>query len=270
MPLCRCGCCCCPCRALPHGWYSIVVATLATIGWVFSLIQGSCNYAIVAGPIVQQLDPTFTSQQIPFLQFGLTEFQEPQLEVVDNGVADGTEIQGNYTINWRYGECQAYPEEQLVDTAWSAARAFAFLALVLGGGSTLFVWCSTCFVFSKVTWKWTGYGLLLATICQGLVYIWFSTQLCSWNTCTLSYGAKADMVAAILWGIAGWMILVRYPLPIKRELVAQQSDDDDFEQGVDKAPASDLEMVEPDVVIEQQSGSPSAEQLQYNDKAEIA
>jgi hypothetical protein len=118
------------------------------------------------------------------LQFGLTQFQEPKLILGDDTAASPTAA--NHTIAWGYGRCpQEYPEEQLVDTAWSAARAFAFLALVLGSGSTVVMWCSTCFVFSKVTWKWTGYGLLLATLCQAFVYVCFSTQLCIWNTCTL-------------------------------------------------------------------------------------
>jgi hypothetical protein len=241
------------------------LATLATIGWLCSLFQGSCDYAIVEGPIVQQLDPTFTSRQIPFLQFGLTQFQEPKL--ILGGDAAASPTAANYTIAWGYGRCQEYPEEQLVDTAWSAARAFAFLALVLGGGSTVFMWCSTCFVFSKVTWKWTGYGLLLATVCQSFVYVWFSTQLCSWNTCTLSYGAKADMGAAILWCIAGWMILARYPVPIKLELVAQNEDFEEEDRDIHKDPSSDLELVEPDVVIGQESGASTAEGLRYNDRA---
>lgn len=269
-----CRCCCC-CRVLPHGWYSVAIATLATAAWLASLFQGSCNYALVKGPIVQQLDPTFSAVQLPFLQFGLTEFQEPKLETIDDAAATATAATGNYTIAWWTGECQEYPEEQLVDTAWTAARTFSFLALVLGGGSTFFLWCSTCFVFSKVTWRWTGYGLLLATICNSLTFVWFATQLCDWNTCTLSYGAKSDIVAVVLWGISGWMIISKYPSPHKPELVAQseqevdEQEDERDKQQTDFA-SSDLELVEPDVVIEQGTGETTMEELQYNPNAESA
>jgi hypothetical protein len=208
--------CCCPCRALPHGWYAVLVAILATIAWLSSLFQDGCNFAVVTGPIVAQLHPTFTSETIPFLQFGLSAFQEPNLDEF-----------GNYTLSLIGGNCTEYPEEQLVDTMWTTSRSFAFLALVLGGGCSVFVWCSTCFVFSRVTWRWTGYALLLASMCQGAVYVWFSTQLCSWNTCTLSYGAKSDIAAVALWMVSGMLIVLRYPPPT-RQLIA--SDEEEFEQ----------------------------------------
>jgi hypothetical protein len=49
------------------------------------------------------------------------------------------------------GACVEYPFE--IDPAWTASKAFAFMALGIGGGGTLFAWCSTCFVFSRGTWR---------------------------------------------------------------------------------------------------------------------
>lgn len=228
---------------------------LATLGWVCSMFQEGCNFAIVRGPIVAQLDPTFTSQTVPFLHFGLSAFREPKLEE-----------DGNYTMTLA-GNCTEYPEEQLVDTVWTTSRSFAFLALVLGGGGTLFVWCSICFVFSRATWRWTGYGLLLASLLQATVYVWFTTQLCSWNTCTLSYGSESDFAAVAFWLVSGILIVARYPTP-KRELIAR--DEEEFEQnqkdgimmtkksGRQRQQSQEMELGEPDVIIDdasQQQGS---------------
>jgi hypothetical protein len=220
MPL-SCCCCCCCCRALllPHGWYAVLVAFLATIAWAASWFQDGCNFAVVEGPLVIQLDPTFTLETVPYLQFGLSTFREP------SKLAEGN----NYTISLT-GNCTEYPQPQLlVDTTWTTARAFDFVALVLGGGGTLFVWCSTCFVFSRVTWRWTGYNLVLASLCQATVYVWFTTQLCSWNTCTWSYGSQSDLLAVIFWMLSGMLMVFKYPTP-KRERVVVAQDETEFEQ----------------------------------------
>ncbi|KAG7336896.1 hypothetical protein IV203_032197 [Nitzschia inconspicua] len=208
---------CSPCRALPHGWYSVFVAILATVAWLSSWVQETCNFAIVTGPIVAELDPTFTSQAIPFLEFGLSAFREPAVDQF-----------GNYTVSLR-GSCTEYPDGQLIDSIWNTSRFFAFLALVLGGGSSLFVWCSTCFVFSRATWRWTGYCLVLASLCQATVFLWFMTQLCSWNACTLSDGSKADLLAVVLLMLSACLMFIKYPTPAIRELIPRE-DDEESEQ----------------------------------------
>jgi hypothetical protein len=278
-----CSCCCCrrrPCclALLPHGWYAVLVAILASIAWTTSWFQDGCNFAIVEGPLVIQLDPTFTSETVPFLQFGLSTFREPSK-------LDGT---NNYTISLT-GNCTEYPQPQLlVDTKWSTARAFDFLALVLGGGGTLFVWCSTCFVFSRVTWRWTGYGLILASLCQATVYVWFTTLICSWNTCTWSYGSQSDLLAVIFWVVSGILMISKYPPP-QRERVVVAQDEMEFEhdqqkdgivmmtqlqqQGRQASQDFELVVVEPDVTIDDDHGTSlqptTMENIKYA-KAEMA
>lgn len=220
---------------------------LATVAWTASLFQDGCNFAIVSGPIVAQLDPTFTSHSIPFLQFGLSAFRAPTLDE-----------DGNYTLSFA-GNCTEYPEDQLVDTTWTTARSFAFLALVLGGGGTLFVWCSTCFVFSRVTWRWTGYELLLASLCQATVYVWFTTELCSWNACTMSYGSKADLAAVAFWMVSGVLIVVKYPTP-QRETVAQ--DEDEFERMQQQQQKDGVIMMMPTTTKQKQGRQQSSQELE--------
>lgn len=117
--------------------------------------------------------------------------------------------------------CIDYPEEVtlgIVDTSWTTSRSFAFFGLVLGGTGTSFLCCSLCFVFSKVTWRWTGYGLLLAALCQALSLVaWFSTQLCSWNSCGWSLGSVSDLVALWVWALTGLMVVCHYPVSVSDE-----------------------------------------------------
>lgn len=206
------------CLLLPHGSYSLLVATLSTLAWLASLFQDGCDFAQVQGPIVERLvtrsrsssstdaaaeDETSSSniENIPpWLEFGIGAYRSPSQT-------------SSKTWQTTFDEpCQLYPLEYF-DTAWATSRTFLFLALVMGGGGTLFLWCSTCFVFGRATWRWTGYELLLASLFQGFGFLWFHTQLCDWNTCTLFWGSKADIAGAVGWFLCGILMVCRYPEP---------------------------------------------------------
>lgn len=244
-------------RSLPHGWYSVVVVIFAASGWFASLWEGdSCNYAIVTGPIVNQLDPSYTSKNpITTLQLGFNSYRElPTKDLLPAKVAkrefdDDDSVSNNIHNNnnneaiaadltdhagptismtnltdallpdWsknRTAGCIDYPDtfvkKGIVDGNWETATGFAFLGLVLGGAGTTFLCCSLCFVFSRVTWRWTAYELLLAGFCQTISLVaWFQTQLCSWNDCGWSKGSISDLVAVGLWTIAGLLMVCNYP-----------------------------------------------------------
>jgi len=187
-------------RLLPHGGYTLIPAVLSTVAWLSSLSQDGCDYARLTGFIVAEATQ---STAVEFLEVGLTAYREPVLE--------GDEWHIQYT-----GTCLAYDETIFKqDVYWTAAKAFAFIALVLGGGGALFLWFSSCFVFSRGTWKWAGYEVLLASIFQLLSFLWFATAICNTgdSQCTPSYGSKADIAAAGLWLTSALTIFCRYPVP---------------------------------------------------------
>ena len=251
-------------RSLPHGLYSLAVVVLACTGWFASLWEGDgCDYAIVTGPIVDQLDPSYTSSNpVRTLLLGFDSYREQRDQQLlssslqsesKSGDGDGTvssssnnndDNKSNNTpsllphgpltvanvtdllkpTHWTTkknrtassaNSCTDYPQEVtlgIMDSSWTTSRSFAFLGLVLGGAGTAFLLCSLCFVFSRVTWRWTGYELLLAALCQTLSLVaWFSTQLCSWNDCGLGVGSKLDLVSAVLWCLTGAMVVSHYP-----------------------------------------------------------
>jgi hypothetical protein len=211
------------CRLMPHGSYTLWIATLSTIAWCASLFQDGCDYAKVTGTIVSELA---SRPDVPYLEFGLGAYREPypvaySIAVGGGGGATAT-TEGSQHTEWAVnysGECTEYPFE--LDGYWKVSKAAAFLALVIGGGGTLFVWCSTCFVFSKGTWKWAGYELLVAASCQVLAFLWFRTGSCTLlgSTCVLFWGSKANIIATVCWMVAGICIVVRYPTPIEEKLL---------------------------------------------------
>ena len=121
------------CQLLPHGAYALLPTVLTTCAWLTSIFQDGCDYATVSGPIVQSMT---NDKNVPWLEVGFAAFQKP----------DFNEETQTWDIAYR-GSCIDYNEERMeFDSAWKAAKGFAFLALVLGGGGALFLWFSACCV----------------------------------------------------------------------------------------------------------------------------
>lgn len=199
---------------LPHGQYTLVPAVLCTMAWLSALFQDNCNYSRLTGGIVASIA---TAADTPWLEVGLSAYREP----IYNEQAQ--EWQVVYT-----GECLEYPADLVEqDTVWTAAKAFAFIADVLGGGGTFFLWFSTCCIFGRATWRWAGYEVLGAALFQSLSFIWFATAIChdeSETSCDLFWGSKADILASILWTLAAMCIFCYYPVP--------KEYDEDTEDGI--------------------------------------
>ncbi|CAJ1928815.1 unnamed protein product [Cylindrotheca closterium] len=227
-------------RWLPHGCYSLWVALLCTGGWTASLMQDGCDFARVEGPVVAELT-TLGELPPPWLEFGIGAFRAPSKESLELVAAASANAANNINSNsssnsssstarnvqsqfqdWYdhilEGEedCKLFEDETMekfMDNAWTTARTFAFLALVLGGGGSLFLWASTFFVFSRGTWRWTGYLILTGSLCNSMTFLWYLTSLCSWNTCSMFWGSKTNIVASTLWFLGGLFIVCRYPVP---------------------------------------------------------
>lgn len=174
------------------------------MAWIASVFQDGCDYAIIEGPVVQTI--TDDNDSVPWVEVGYAAYRTPDYNI-DTGA---------WELSYS-GRCTDYDLDRVeLDPAWKAAKAFAFLALVMGGGGTLFLWFSTCCVFSKATWRWAGYEVLLACLFQTLAFMWFGNSMCHLhNTCSLSWGSKADVAACVLWALAAAAIFCKYPEPSK-------------------------------------------------------
>lgn len=190
------------CVLLPHGPFSLVTATLTTMGWLAALFENSCNYALLSGDVVDEV----SISSVPFIQVGLEAYRLPRFD---------SDTQSWYAS--RTGECILYPSSINIDAVWKFSTAFSFIGLVLGGGATFYLWISTFCRFSRGSWRWAGYEIAAACLFQTLSFIWFATDVCQSNLCTLSNGAKADILAAAFWLVAAILIFAHYPTP--KELI---------------------------------------------------
>jgi len=206
-------------------------------------MQDGCDFARVQGPVVAELTPVGDLPP-PWMEFGIGAFREPSAQsLAEMATANANNMNLNATgsssgsgsgsslslqfeqwyNNLSEGEknCQLFDEdttEKFIDNAWTTARTFAFLALVLGGGGSLFLWASTFFVFSRGTWRWTGYLILIGSLCNSMTSLWYLTSICSWNTCTMFWGSKTSILASSLWFFGGLFIVCRYPTPVTHRM----------------------------------------------------
>eukprot|EP00565_Helicotheca_tamesis_P003264 CAMPEP_0185727926 /NCGR_PEP_ID=MMETSP1171-20130828/3459_1 /TAXON_ID=374046 /ORGANISM="Helicotheca tamensis, Strain CCMP826" /LENGTH=222 /DNA_ID=CAMNT_0028396571 /DNA_START=65 /DNA_END=733 /DNA_ORIENTATION=+ len=179
------------------------------MAWICILAQDGCDYARLTGASVQSLT---SSKTIPYAEVGRFAYRTPVYFPDENA--------------WRvqYSEtCLSYDDDVVErDGYWKVSQAFSFLALVFGGGGTLFLWCSTCLVFGRGTWRWAGFEILSAAIMQALGLLWFLTGLCKEggnSRCGLFFGSKCDIGAVVLWWASAVTILVKFPKPYPKPVL---------------------------------------------------
>jgi hypothetical protein len=192
------------CALLPHGAITLIPAVLAAIAWLCSFFQSSCDYVRLSeSPAVTDLA---LNDDVPWLEVGFSGYREPVLNTATN--------------QWEIvydGPCYYYPYTVPQDGWWKFAKTMDFMAVVIGGAGSMFIWMASCCTFSKATWRVAGYEILLASIFQASSFTWLKNSLCQQGTCTLFWGSKADIVASVLWFVASIYIIAFYPQPKERD-----------------------------------------------------
>ena len=177
----------------------------------------------MTGSIVAQIT---NNPGIPFIDAGFNHYREPVLDPTTGDWVVVTTI-----------PCEEYNTDVVnMDAAWNFAKVTAFLSLVLGGGGAMFIWFSTCCAFRKNTWRWAGYELLAATILLAFTFTWFATGMCQSNTCSMHYGARADILANVLWALSTLLIFCKYP-EVKKSPAASSTG-----QQQQQSPPAEVEM----------------------------
>ena len=193
---------------LQQGAYSLVPPVFTAFGWISAIVQDGCDFALI-----KDVD-TLTQGEVPFVQAGMKAYRTPYYDANEDA--------------WRVrvtGACTAYPDEVLSDPRWNISKICAFVAQVLGGAATFYLWCITCCVFSKGTWRWAGFQVFLAACFQVAgVLLWFTNDLCKEGSCQWSYGMKFDIAAAVFWFAGSVAIFCHYPEAKGVYLVDEEDD----------------------------------------------
>ena len=206
-----CGFCgCVDCLYLPHGFYSLLSAALASMAFWTTLVQDGCDYAKLEGGNVKTISG---SDVLPFLEVGISHFRAPMY------YSTSGEWKMVYTEN-----CVNYPMNQEDDLFWKMSRWLLFCSSVIGGGVALFLWFSTCFTLSIRTWRFCAVEAGLAAILRAVAFVFFLSEICSTNasSCSLYFGSHMDITAIVLWIITSLAMFGHYPDPKLRMLTESE------------------------------------------------
>ena len=197
---------------------------LSTMAFWATVVQDGCDYARLRGANVESIT---SSDILPFLEVGLSRYRSPMYYSDEN--------EWNLVFT---DICHDYPNK---DWLQELARWLVFASAIIGGSLALFLWCSTCFSFSIRTWRFCAFEAFLAAMLRSGSFLFLLSPVCSdsESTCTLSFGAKMDVVAIGLWVVTTLVMGVHYAEPQLRRVQTSSNyyddnnDDDDDDGGVD-------------------------------------
>ena len=202
------------CLFLPHGFYSLLPAVLASMAFWTTLVQDGCDYAKLEGGNVKVISG---SDVLPFLEVGISQFRAPMY------YSTSGEWKMVYTEN-----CVNYPMNQEDDLFWKISRWLLFCSSVIGGGVALFLWFSTCFTLSIRTWRFCAVEAGLAAILRAVAFVFFLSEICSTNasSCSLYFGSHMDITAIVLWIVTSLAMFGHYPDPKLRMLTEAEMNEE--------------------------------------------
>ncbi|KAL7495412.1 hypothetical protein ACHAWT_004096 [Skeletonema menzelii] len=177
---------CRPCCSLPHGWLSLAVAIVATVGLSMSLnTLSNCRFVTISDDAFADL-PGMSSIMNINRGFGLTTYEK-----YENSCQP-------YNEGWA-----RFPED--LGAIHIAARAFAIVATVFGVIAMIISWCICCIACDIRFLKGLGvtYGCIM--VFQGLAFMFFGADLCKRHECAFANAAGLNIAAVILWAIASFL-----------------------------------------------------------------
>jgi len=144
---------------------------------------------------------------------GLRRYQDIETHNLLFGDAD----QEFYTT--QYETCNAYDIKNAalgywanmkgtyLGTAWSAASAFAILAVIFSSVATILLWCSMCVAFGRNFFPAMSLLLVVAGVFEWLSLSFFASDVCE-DGCTWSSGASFAIAGGIILCIASGFAFV--------------------------------------------------------------
>ena len=135
--------------------------------------------------------------------FGLGGYAATQGNTVFSLVFGGDRYDSTYTTCVRYDWNSVLSgfwqnQREIFGAAYGAAVAFATIAAIIGGVTTVFTWCSLCVVYSPKTWRRMAWLYVVCSICLFLTMSFFASGICD-NGCSIEKAGILSIVSGFVW-----------------------------------------------------------------------
>eukprot|EP01083_Nonionella_stella_P060913 158854_1 len=198
----------------------------ATLGLVLSLVSNFyCRYVTFDVTFTELEDDEKVSARDFNFRAGIWNYEDYNLYYV---------IGESQIFLTRFYYCVPWNSQTMIekDTNWTAAQVFTIISVVLGGivGFVSCFICCTSSYTSRVSANIFGLMYLLIVLCQGLTFLFFTSNACQsnsssnsnnsataihanqnftldWDGCVRSVGANCSIASMVFYFIAAWILL---------------------------------------------------------------
>mmetsp|Transcript_1287 Transcript_1287/g.2236 ORF Transcript_1287/g.2236 Transcript_1287/m.2236 type:complete len:437 (-) Transcript_1287:211-1521(-) len=147
---------------------------------------------------------------------GLGGYSATQQNTLLTFIFSGNTYDSQYSSCYRYDWNSVFAgfwdnQKKIFGRAYAAALAFAVIAVVLGGITNIFIWCSMCVVYHPKAWKRMAALYTLCAFCMFMTMLFFASGVCE-NGCTIEQSGVQAIVSGFLWVFAAGLTVKSAPM----------------------------------------------------------
>ncbi len=193
------------CCSYPHGKIPLFLTMLSIIALILSILSNQvCKFVSRTTTIVY---PNGTTVPGSGVSAGL--YSYALLQCINPNDCDPSDAEDLDDSKY----CQPYPGIVEHDSYWTASNVFSALAIVFGVMGLVILSFSTCTSMKKNKWIIGCWLFLVATLNQGLQFLFLKSDLCkTWThpitgassiaDCSLSTGGYYGVSATVFWFVS--------------------------------------------------------------------
>jgi len=147
---------------------------------------------------------------------GLGGYSAKQGNTLLSYLLSGDRYNSQYSTCYRYDWSSVLSgfwqnQKEIFGGAYSAALAFAIIAVIVGGITTIFNWCAMCVVYHPKAWKRMTVLYLLCSFSMFMTMIFFASGVCE-NGCAIEKAGILSIVSGFFFMIAAAMAYKSAPM----------------------------------------------------------
>lgn len=131
-------------------------------------------------------------------------------------------VLGSQRYDSQYATCYRYNfnsvlsgfwqnQKKIFGSAYAAALLFGVIAVIIGGITTVFTWCSMCIVYHPNAWRRMAILYALASFCMFMTMVFFASGVCE-NGCIIEKAGVFSILSGFMWIFAAGLAFRSAPM----------------------------------------------------------